>query len=129
MAVGGKGWHCRKCGRLSRRSAWGQLYLCPNCNDTHASVGTVRPAKTLMSVRVPIPYKFINNLINPWSGIQRVETKIFNHSDVQGATGHYQIFILPEKKYKGASLPGILNAELTHKFLNTSNTDEQVGER
>ncbi|KAJ7698116.1 hypothetical protein B0H17DRAFT_1051168 [Mycena rosella] len=94
-----RGWHCRECGRLSCRSAW-EHYQCPNCNDTHAIVGTVRPAKTLMSIRVPISDKFVDSLIDPWSGIQRVETKIFNHSDVPGATGRYQTFILPEKKGK-----------------------------
>ncbi|KAJ7673475.1 hypothetical protein B0H17DRAFT_1183244 [Mycena rosella] len=67
-------------------------YKC-NCRD--------RPAKTLMSIRVPISGKFADSLIDPWSG----------------AIGRYQIFILTEKKYEGVFLPGILNAELTHNSL------------
>ncbi|KAJ7486451.1 hypothetical protein FB451DRAFT_1026144 [Mycena latifolia] len=94
-----RGWHCRKCGRLSCRSAWEQ-YQCPNCKDTHAIVGNVRPAKNLMSIRVPISDKFVDSVVDPWSGIQRIPTKIFNHFDVAGATGRYQTFILPEGKGK-----------------------------
>ncbi|KAJ7486545.1 hypothetical protein FB451DRAFT_771205 [Mycena latifolia] len=94
-----RGWHCRKCGRLSCRSAWEQ-YQCPNCKDTHAIVGNVRPARSLMSIRVPISDKFVDSVVDPWSGIERVPTRIFNHPDVAGATGRYQTFVLPEGKGK-----------------------------
>ncbi|KAJ7486476.1 hypothetical protein FB451DRAFT_1026883 [Mycena latifolia] len=85
-----RGWHCRKCGRLScSRSAWEQ-YQCPKCKDTHAIaiVGNVRPARSLMSIRVPISDKI------------RIPTTIFSHPDVAGAIGRYQTFILPEGKGK-----------------------------
>ncbi|KAJ7103828.1 hypothetical protein C8R44DRAFT_808235 [Mycena epipterygia] len=92
-----RGWHCRKCGRLSCRSAW-EHYQCPNCKETHVIVSNVRPAKNLMSIRVPISDKFVDSLIDPFSGIQRMQTRIFNHSDIAGATGRSQTFILPEGK-------------------------------
>ncbi|KAJ7486547.1 hypothetical protein FB451DRAFT_1362886 [Mycena latifolia] len=62
-----RGWHCRKCGLLSCRSAWDQ-YQCPNCKDTHAIVGNVRPARSLMSIRIPISDKFVDSVVDPRSG-------------------------------------------------------------
>ncbi|KAJ6582334.1 hypothetical protein B0H19DRAFT_1118091 [Mycena capillaripes] len=94
-----RGWHCRKCGRLSCRSAWEQ-YECPHCKDIQKIVGNVRPAKTLMSIRVPISDKFIDSVIDDWSGIKRLPTRLFDHKDIPGATGRYQTFELPDGKGK-----------------------------
>ncbi|KAJ7097191.1 hypothetical protein B0H15DRAFT_773342 [Mycena belliarum] len=91
-----RGWHCGNCGRLSSRSAW-EHYECPNCKDTHAIVGNVRPANTLTSIRVPVTDKFVDSLIDPYSGALLF---MFNHFDAEGATGRYQTFILPEEKGK-----------------------------
>ncbi|KAJ7509581.1 hypothetical protein B0H11DRAFT_1252644 [Mycena galericulata] len=94
-----RGWHCRKCGRLSCRSAWEQ-YQCPNCKDTHKIIGAVRLAKQLMSIRPPISNKFMDSELDPWSFIERLETRMFNHFNLQGSTGRYQTFVLPEGKGK-----------------------------
>ncbi|KAJ7905907.1 2OG-Fe(II) oxygenase superfamily-domain-containing protein [Mycena leptocephala] len=94
-----RGWHCRKCGRLSCRSDWEQ-YQCPHCKDTQKIVGNVRSAKMLMSMRVPISNKFVDSLVDDWSGIKRLPTKLFNHPDIPGATGRYQTFELPDGKGK-----------------------------
>ncbi|KAJ6478098.1 hypothetical protein C8R47DRAFT_1139341 [Mycena vitilis] len=92
-----RGWHCRKCGRLSCRSAW-ELYQCPHCKDTYNITGIVRPAKALLSI--PLPVKFTDSLVDEWSGIKRSSTVFFNLRDTPGATGQYQTFELPDGKGK-----------------------------
>ncbi|KAJ7250731.1 hypothetical protein C8J57DRAFT_1239113 [Mycena rebaudengoi] len=41
-----RGWHCRKCGRLSCRSAW-EKYQCSHCQDVHLITAIVHPASRL----------------------------------------------------------------------------------
>ncbi|KAJ7648702.1 hypothetical protein DFH06DRAFT_1209378 [Mycena polygramma] len=92
-----RGWHCRKCGRLSCRAAW-ELYQCPHCKDTFKITGIVRPAKALLSI--PLPVKFTDSSVDEWSGIKRSSTIFFNLLQTPGATGQYQTFELPDGKGK-----------------------------
>ncbi|KAJ7760653.1 hypothetical protein DFH07DRAFT_816306 [Mycena maculata] len=94
-----RGFHCRKCGRLSSRFAW-EHYQCPNCKDTQAITGSIREAKHLMSIRAPIGDKCVDSVVEPGSFIQRLGTRMFDHTDTPGATGRYQTFVLPEGKGK-----------------------------
>ncbi|KAJ7752927.1 hypothetical protein B0H16DRAFT_1545390 [Mycena metata] len=94
-----RGWHCRKCGRLSCRSAW-EHYKCPSCQDTHEIIGNIRPAKGLLSFPVPISGKFLDSVVDDSSGIERLPTKMFYLEAGRGATGHCQTFVLPEGKGK-----------------------------
>ncbi|KAJ7034402.1 hypothetical protein C8F04DRAFT_573004 [Mycena alexandri] len=92
-----RGWHCRKCGRLSCRSAW-EHYKCPSCQDTHKIIGNIRPAKGLLSFPVPVSGKFLDSVVDDHSGIKRLPTTMFYLEDARGATGRCQTFVLPEGK-------------------------------
>ncbi|KAJ7181183.1 hypothetical protein C8R46DRAFT_598816 [Mycena filopes] len=94
-----RGWHCRKCGRLSCRSAW-EHYKCPYCSDTHKVVANIRPAKGLISIPVPISNKFADSLIDGQSGIVLQPMRLFNRLDARDATGRCQTFVLPDGKGK-----------------------------
>ncbi|KAJ6590248.1 hypothetical protein B0H10DRAFT_806878 [Mycena sp. CBHHK59/15] len=92
-----RGWHCRRCGRLSCRSAW-EIYQCPNCKDTHSIIGRVRQAKHFKSIRVDV--KFADSSINALSAIARFPTKFYEHFNLNGSTGNFQTFLLPEGRGK-----------------------------
>ncbi|KAF8145469.1 hypothetical protein K438DRAFT_1871990 [Mycena galopus ATCC 62051] len=96
-----RGWHCRKCGRLSCRSAW-EHYQCPHCKDTQKIVGNLRPARNLMSIRPPMPEKqtFNDSVIDEFSGVVRFPMRTFNLSDRPGSVGQCLTFELPDKKGK-----------------------------
>ncbi|KAJ6513520.1 hypothetical protein DFH09DRAFT_941340 [Mycena vulgaris] len=84
-----RGWHCRKCGRLSCRSAWEQ-YQCPNCKVLATNSG------------YPCDHweRSTSQTSHVHPRIGRLDTKIFNHFGVVGATGRYQTFVLPDEKGK-----------------------------
>ncbi|KAJ7231418.1 hypothetical protein B0H12DRAFT_210099 [Mycena haematopus] len=96
-----RGWHCRKCGRLSCRSAW-EHYQCPNCKDTQKIIGIMRPAGNLLSIRVPIPEKDQkkDSIVDDFAGIKRLPMKTFNLSHDPGAVGQCQTFELPHFRGK-----------------------------
>ncbi|KAF7375346.1 2OG-FeII-Oxy-2 domain-containing protein [Mycena sanguinolenta] len=96
-----RGWHCRICGRLSCRSAWEQ-YECPHCGESQKIVGSVRPAKTLLSIPVPILDKNQqkDSIVQELSGINRLPMKMFTLSDGTGLVGHCQTFELPLSRGK-----------------------------
>ncbi|KAJ7352130.1 hypothetical protein DFH08DRAFT_858004 [Mycena albidolilacea] len=95
-----RGWHCRKCGRLSCRSTW-EHYQCPHCNDTRKIVGNIRPAINLMSIDVSASRKDKAKEIQiDDPAIKRVEPRMFNLFDCPGKVGHCHTFELPDGKGK-----------------------------
>ncbi|KAJ7852814.1 hypothetical protein B0H14DRAFT_3450607 [Mycena olivaceomarginata] len=98
-----RGWHCRKCGRLSCRSAW-EHYQCPHCNDTRKIVGNIRPAINLMSIDVSASRKDKAKEIQiDDPAIKRVEPRMFNLFDCPGMVGHCHTFELPDGEHVASS--------------------------
>ncbi|KAJ6468227.1 hypothetical protein C8R45DRAFT_837821, partial [Mycena sanguinolenta] len=89
-----RGWHCRKCGRLSCRSAW-EHYKCPHCEVCFAELLLGHP-----TALIPQDTQKIIQADLTFEGINRLPMKTFTLSDGTGLLGHCQTFELPLSRGK-----------------------------
>ncbi|KAF9263398.1 hypothetical protein L218DRAFT_999717 [Marasmius fiardii PR-910] len=84
-----RGFHCRKCGKLSCRFKW-QQWECSNCGYFLPVYGKTRSAKEMRDIQNGLTLK---EYLNPESGIKRLKLKQF---DDNGAHGEIDTFELPD---------------------------------
>ncbi|PCH43386.1 hypothetical protein WOLCODRAFT_164397 [Wolfiporia cocos MD-104 SS10] len=83
-----KGWHCRKCGRLSCRYKW-EFWECKHCGATHHIPGRVRDPKEFWGQKDPL---FMHHSISDGSGIIVPAMQYFK---IGKAYAYFQTYILP----------------------------------
>ncbi|RDB24732.1 hypothetical protein Hypma_007651 [Hypsizygus marmoreus] len=85
-----RGWHCRKCGRLSCRDKW-EDWECANCHITKGVPGRIRSPKEFWAQKIPV--SFLDHYIRKSSGIIQQPSRLFSHGR---GMGQVQSFILPD---------------------------------
>ncbi|KAG2043695.1 hypothetical protein BDR03DRAFT_851560 [Suillus americanus] len=90
-----KGWHCKKCGRLSIRSFKWEHWECSNCHSIHKVPGRLRTAKEFWHQRPSVDY--LHSHIGKQSGVIARRPEPLELGDGGGFT-HYLTFILPHER-------------------------------
>ncbi|THV05004.1 hypothetical protein K435DRAFT_834976 [Dendrothele bispora CBS 962.96] len=89
-----RGWHCKKCGRLSSRFKF-ERWECGNCGNSLPVRGKIWTAKELRGVDIKVPFVLIGYKLLEGSGIKKTFDKPFVN-DTSG--GFCQTFCLPDRK-------------------------------